>query len=73
MCVDGFFDYSCICVVGWIGKNCDQNQIDCFIFNLCLNGGICVDGDNSYICICVVGYIGILCDMDIDECVIDLC
>lgn len=39
-----------MCVIGFIGWNCEENINDCLLRNFCLNGVICIDGVNSYKC-----------------------
>lgn len=65
--------YSCKCIIGFNGINCEKNIDDCVKFNLCKNGVICIDGVGLYICICVSGFIGGNCDKDIDDCVLVFC
>jgi hypothetical protein len=59
--------YSCVCVTGYSGTNCDVDIDDC-ASGPCDNGGTCTDGVNSYSCACVTGYSGATCDVDIDDC-----
>ena len=37
---DGFNNYTCVCKLGFSGKNCETNEDDCKP-NPCKNGGLC--------------------------------
>ena len=39
---DGINSYSCDCVTGFNGDNCETNINDCTSDDLCQNGGACV-------------------------------
>ncbi|MBN2693900.1 lamin tail domain-containing protein, partial [bacterium] len=69
-CVDGVNSYSCNCLAGYEGTNCETNINECAV-NPCLNGGSCVDGVNSYSCNCPAGYEGTNCETDINECTLN--
>ncbi|VDM95221.1 unnamed protein product [Thelazia callipaeda] len=47
-------DYECICLNGYVGKNCSQNTNDC-LENLCAAGSTCIDGMSKYTCVCPPG------------------
>ena len=67
-CVDGSNNYTCNCVPGYTGFDCETNIDDCAPAP-CLNDGMCKDGVNSYTCNCTnTGYTGLNCELDIDEC-----
>jgi len=51
------FDYMCICVNGWTGKDCSINIDDC-AKNPCYNNGTCLDHTGYYTCMCPVGITG---------------
>ena len=57
----GDCSYTCNCVLGYAGTNCETNIDDCAT-SPCQNGGTCVDGINSYSCNCVPGYAGDNCE-----------
>ena len=55
--------YSCICVNGYEGHNCEIDVDDC-AQQPCLNGGTCHDGVASYSCVCPPDKTGLLCHLN---------
>lgn len=51
VCLDLINQYSCFCVSGFNGTNCQFNINDCPANN-CSGHGRCTDGINSYYCTC---------------------
>lgn len=49
--------YSCYCIDGYTGINCEINWDECWS-DPCLNGGTCNDGVATYNCTCVDGFVG---------------
>jgi len=49
--------YTCECVAGYEGANCERETIECNS-NPCQHGGRCIDGLNNYTCMCQPGYAG---------------
>jgi len=60
ICSDIQNGYTCTCVPGFTGTNCEVNFDDCSR-NPCLHG-MCTDLINSYKCACETGYHGSNCD-----------
>ncbi|XP_060561687.1 fibropellin-1-like [Ruditapes philippinarum] len=71
-CTDETNGYSCVCVDGYGGKNCEIDIDECSS-DPCTNGGTCKDLVNGYECTCIAGYDGTTCDNNIDECSNDPC
>lgn len=55
--VTHFSTYSCYCIDGYTGTNCQTNWDECWS-SPCLNDGICIDGVASYNCSCPDGFVG---------------
>ncbi|XP_047034069.1 protein serrate [Helicoverpa zea] len=58
--------YSCTCLAGWTGRDCEANVDDCT--GQCLNGATCIDLVDDFHCACAAGYAGRTCARDIDDC-----
>ncbi|XP_033114043.1 fibropellin-3-like [Anneissia japonica] len=71
-CLDDFLAWSCTCVEGFEGTNCETNIDECASLP-CQNDGACEDGENMYTCICSGGYGGDHCELDVDDCVAGPC
>jgi hypothetical protein len=71
-CVDGVNSFTCNCVPGFIGANCQTEVNECASAP-CANGATCVDQVNSYRCVCLPGYGGVNCQTDINECGSSVC
>lgn len=61
-CVNGTSGYTCQCLPGYTGVNCEINIDDCS-GSPCQNGGTCVDGLNGYTCQCPSGFSGTNCEI----------
>merc|ERR1712008_309076 len=66
-CSDVPRGYTCSCVPGFTGKNCEVNFDDCSE-NPCGVHGSCTDLINSYKCVCETGYFGLNCDSQTPPC-----
>ncbi|XP_076808503.1 uncharacterized protein LOC143451672 isoform X1 [Clavelina lepadiformis] len=67
-CEDLVGDYSCHCLPGYHGKNC-ENEVNVCANQPCKNGATCLrHSPTSFSCNCPAGYRGSTCSVDIDEC-----
>ncbi|KAJ8726204.1 hypothetical protein PYW07_000902 [Mythimna separata] len=68
ICIDDVnTTYSCYCVDGYTGVQCQTNWDECWS-SPCQNGGTCIDGIASYNCSCPDGFIGDNCETNYNEC-----
>jgi hypothetical protein len=68
-CEDLVGRYSCLCVDGWEGEQCQLNPDDCFsVTEPCKNGARCMDRVGGFKCACLLGWSGTECTVDVDEC-----
>ncbi|VVC92301.1 unnamed protein product [Leptidea sinapis] len=58
--------YSCACLPGWTGRDCELNVDDCT--GQCLHGATCIDLVDDFHCACAAGYAGRTCARDVDDC-----
>ena len=65
-CVDGIGNYTCLCPVGWTGRGCRQDIIECFS-NPCIQG-YCSENIGRYSCSCYDGFTGVNCETNMDDC-----
>ncbi|XP_020628365.1 uncharacterized protein LOC110065552 [Orbicella faveolata] len=63
VCVNGVNKFTCNCIPGFTGLQCETNIDDC-VSNACVNGD-CVDGVNQYTCSCYSGNAGVHCEFDL--------
>ncbi|XP_043577370.1 neurocan core protein-like [Chiloscyllium plagiosum] len=66
-CVSNRTVYTCNCVPGFTGENCEIDIDECQS-SPCENGATCVDGINSFTCLCLPSYAGRLCEEDTEGC-----
>ncbi|KAK9747245.1 hypothetical protein QE152_g5481 [Popillia japonica] len=68
VCLDDLnSSYSCYCIDGYTGVQCQTNWDECWS-SPCQNGGICFDGIASFNCTCPAGFVGDLCEENFNEC-----
>ena len=60
-CEDEIGRYTCQCLDGYTGINCQTNIDDCVNHN-CQNHVHCRDGVASYECVCLEGFTGEFCE-----------
>jgi hypothetical protein len=71
-CYEGTYSYTCDCVAGYSGVNCETDIDDC-AWNPCKNGATCVDGINEYTCECADEYSGYHCKTRLSNCTSNPC
>ncbi len=71
-CASRFVGYTCMCVAGYSGVNC-QTEINECASRPCMNGGTCTDHLNSFSCLCASGFVGTVCETNVNECVSGPC
>lgn len=49
--------YSCYCIDGYTGVQCQTNWDECWSAP-CQNGGVCIDGIATFNCSCSPGFVG---------------
>ncbi|GAB0086236.1 Protein eyes shut [Sergentomyia squamirostris] len=73
VCIDDLNStYSCYCIDGYTGVQCQTNWDECWS-SPCQNGGTCIDGVAQYNCSCQDGFAGLNCEENLDECLSNPC
>ncbi|XP_026667400.1 basement membrane-specific heparan sulfate proteoglycan core protein-like [Ceratina calcarata] len=59
-----FYDYSCTCEYGYVGRNCEKILKQCELQSPCMNGGTCTDLPvaGNYKCDCKLRFSGQNCE-----------
>jgi len=60
--------YTCLCVSGYSGVNCEVDERVCRPGLTCLYGGTCNETSNDTNCVCPQGKIGDHCEYEVDLC-----
>lgn len=71
-CVRDGANYTCQCMAGFTGLNCENDINEC-AGDPCENDGTCNDIINGYYCTCVNGFTGLSCETEINECASSPC
>ncbi|XP_026165547.1 protein delta homolog 2 isoform X2 [Mastacembelus armatus] len=70
-------EYTCLCPVGFHGRNCQLKTGPCHQRRSpCKNGGLCEDADGfaeALTCRCLAGFTGLRCEIDLDDCLMKPC
>ncbi|XP_067134813.1 sushi, von Willebrand factor type A, EGF and pentraxin domain-containing protein 1-like [Centruroides vittatus] len=66
-CINGKFNYNCICPEGFTGIFCEKNIDDCEHLP-CAEGSTCIDLVANFQCLCPPGFNGSTCREEINEC-----
>ncbi|XP_066985998.1 basement membrane-specific heparan sulfate proteoglycan core protein [Macrobrachium rosenbergii] len=57
--------YTCNCIDGYSGHNCEVEPGVCSIIQPCRNGGACIGSGDVYSCRCPLGFAGQHCEHDV--------
>lgn len=50
-------DYSCVCLQGWTGPNCDQDINECLaVPSVCINNGQCINRSPGYLLVYKISF-----------------
>lgn len=71
-CLDGIGEFTCLCVNGFEGKQCEIDVDEC-LSNPCKNGATCNQYVDSYTCTCRLGFSGINCETNDEDCTESSC
>ncbi|XP_039198712.1 protein delta homolog 2 isoform X1 [Crotalus tigris] len=70
-------EYSCQCLEGFHGKDCELKTGPCEKAGFpCKNGALCHDNNgfaSNYTCKCLAGFTGTHCETDVDDCLMRPC
>lgn len=66
ICINEQNGYSCQCLNGYSGTNCDIPPDFCKV-NGCKNGASCISNFDSYSCVCDSSFTGPICETEISK------
>jgi len=72
-CTASGYTYSCACVAGWSGVNCQIEINQCTLYSPCQNGATCNELVNNYTCSCIAGWTDRNCSTEINNCAVNPC
>ena len=70
-CTDVLLSYTCQCLAGYEGANCETDTAECNS-SPCAHGA-CIDAVDAYSCACSDGWESSNCDVDTDDCASEPC
>ncbi|XP_065198945.1 protein crumbs homolog 1-like [Sycon ciliatum] len=66
-CTDHINNFTCVCVPGFTGSNCEINLDECLTMP-CGSAATCIDQENAFTCVCAAGFTGEYCQTETQVC-----